>query len=638
LAFVPFKKEEVEQSIPDRFEQQVSRFPDHLAISARSHQLTYEELNQAANRVARTILAKDEKGEKPTALLLEHGGPLITAMLGLLKAGKFYVPLDPLLPYGRSTSILEDSQADFVITDDKNLDLAKRLAKNESMVINLDQIDARVSAENLGLSTSPDTLSYIIYTSGSTGRPVGVVQNHSNVLHQGMRLTNAFHICAEDRLTLFASCSTGQAMTNIYNALLNGATLFPFNIREEGFAHLGAWLIEKEITVYHSSATVFRYFVDTLTGKQAFPKLRLIKLGSEPVSTRDLGLYKEYFRQGCIFVNALSSTETGTVCTCFFNKETPISEGTVPVGYAVEDMEVSVLDDDGGIEAGFNHIGQIAVKSRYLSRGYWQRPDLTEAKFLADSKGGDERICLTGDLGRMMPDGCLVHTGRKDFQVKIRGYRVEVHEIEKALLGLSAIKQAVVVGREDRPGDQRLVAYLVPNRQPAPSVSELRRFLGDKLPDYMLPSAFVILDALPLSPSGKVDRHALPAPEKRRPELQTSFVASRTPVEESLAGIWREVLCLDTVGIHDNFLELGGNSLLATQVISRVLDTFQLELPLRSLFDEASTIADTALVITQNLAEMAGHEEMDRMLAELEGLSEEEVRSRFNDERQKRDD
>ena len=409
MAFVPFKKEEVEQSIPDRFEQQVSRFGDRLAITARNHRLTYEELNKAANRVARTVLARDEKGEKPTALLLEHGGPLITAMLGLLKAGKFYVPLDPLLPHGRSTSILEDSRAGFVITDDKNLELANRLAKKESMVINLDQIDSRMSDENLGLSVSPDTLSYIIYTSGSTGRPVGVVQNHRYVLHQGMRMTNALHLCAEDRLTLLASCSTAQAMTNIYNALLNGAALFPLNIRKEGLAHLGAWLIEKEITIYHSSATVFRYFVDTLTGKQAFPKLRLVKLGSEPVFARDLGLYTKYFPKDCIFVNALSSTETGTFCAYFFNKETPISESTVPVGYAVEDMEVSVLDDDGGMEAGFNHIGQIAIQSRYLSRGYWQRPDLTETKFLADSKGGDERIYLTGDLGRMMPDGCLTH-------------------------------------------------------------------------------------------------------------------------------------------------------------------------------------------------------------------------------------
>ena len=638
MAFVPFKKEDVEQSIPDRFEQQVRRFGDGLAISASSHRLTYRELNQAANRVAWRILARGEKGEKPTALLLEHGGPVITAMLGVLKMGGFYVSLDPLLPLGRNKSILEDSRADFIITDGRNLDLAKRLAKNESRVINLDEVESQVSVENPGLSILPDTLSYIIYTSGSTGRPMGVVQNHANVLHQGMRMTNALHVSAEDRLTLLASCSTSQAMTNIYNALLNGAALFPFNIREEGLAHLGVWLIEKEITIYHSSATVFRYFVDTLTGEETFPKLRLIKLGSEPVSARDLGLYKKHFSQGCVFVNALSSTETGTVCIYFCNKETPISESTVPVGYPVEDMELSVLDEDGGKETGFHHNGQITVKSFYLSPGYWQRPDLTDSKFLADPSGGDKRICLTGDLGRILPDGCLVHTGRKDLQAKIRGYRVEVREIEKALLGLSAIKQAIVVGREDGSGDQRLVAYVVPNRQPAPSVSDLRRFLGDRLPDYMVPSAFVILDTLPLSPSGKVDRRALPAPDKRRPELQATFVAPRTPVEESLAEIWSEALCLETVGIHDNFLELGGHSLVATQVVSRVLDRFQLELPLRSLFGEPSTIANTAIFITQNLADMAGDEEMDRMLAELEGLSEEEVRSRLNDERQECDE
>ena len=544
--------------------------------------------------MARTVLARDQKGEKPTALLLEYGGPLITAMLGLLKAGKFYVPLDPLLPRERSRSILEDSQAGLLITDDKNLNLADGLANKESMVVNLDQIDSHMSDGNLDLSISPDTLSYMIYTSGSTGHPVGVVQNHRHVLHQGMRMTNAFHLCEEDRLTLFASCSTGQAMTNIYNALLNGATLFPINIREEGLAHLRAWLMEKEITVYHSSATVFRYFVDTLTGKETFPKLRLVKLGSEPVFTRDLELYKKYFSKDCIFVNALSSTETGTVCAYFLNKEAPITGSTVPVGYPLEDMKVSVLNEDGGMEAGFNQIGQIAIKSRYLARGYWQRPDLTEAKFSGGLRGGEERIYLTGDLGFMMPDGCLVHTGRKDLQVKIRGYRVEVHEIEKVLLGLSGIKQAIVVGREDRPGEQRLVAYLVPNRQPEPSVSELRRFLGDRLPDYMVPSTFLFVDAPPLTPSGKVDRQALPAPDLDRPSIEGTFVAPVTSLEKHIAEIWQDVLGLDRVGRYDNFFDLGGHSLLSMRVVARLEDKLGLRLnPAELIFQTLAQLASS---------------------------------------------
>jgi len=280
---------------------------------------------------------------------------------------------------------------------------------------------------------------------------------------------------------------------------------------------------------------------------------------------------------------------------------------------------------------GSGDIGEIAVKSCYLSPGYWRRPDLTELAFLPDPEGGSERIYRTGDLGRMLPDGLLQHLGRKDFQVKVRGYRVEISEIELILLDFPAVKEAVVVAREDRPGDQRLVAYLVQNQQSVPTVSGLRRFLNEKLPEYMIPSAFVLLDALPLTPNGKVNRLALPPPGNARPEMDNPFVAPGTPIEVELAKMWAEVLSLDEVGIHDNFFDLGGHSLLATQVISRVINTFKVELPIKSLF-ESPTVADMAVVITENMAKKVGDEELALMLAELESLSDEEARKRLADE------
>jgi acyl carrier protein len=293
-------------------------------------------------------------------------------------------------------------------------------------------------------------------------------------------------------------------------------------------------------------------------------------------------------------------------------------------------MEIVLLDDSGK-EVGLDCVGEIAVKSRYLSPGYWRRPDLTRARFLPDPNGGNERIYLTGDLGRIRPDGCLEYIGRKDFQVKIRGFKIEVTEVETALLEHTNVRESTVLAKEGRFGDKQLVAYFVPSKKPGPSTSELRGLLKEKLPHYMIPSAFVMLDSLPLLPNGKIDRKAFPLPSSARPELGTSFVAPTTPVEEEVAKIWAEVLSLDQVGIQDNFFDLGGHSLLASQVISRVINTFNVELPIKSLF-ESPTAADMAVVITENMAKKAGDEELARMLAELESLSDEEAQRRLAEE------
>ena len=306
--------------------------------------------------------------------------------------------------------MLEDSQANLIIADDKNLPLAREWAQNGRQVLNIDELDASAPRENLGLTISPDTFAYVVYTSGSTGQPKGVIQNHRNVLHQIMTYTNALHICADDRLTLLHSCSFTAARSDIFGALLNGATVCPVNVKEEGLAPLANWLIQEDITIYHWVPTAFRHFLETLTGAEQFPKLRLIVLGSEPVSPRDVERYKAHFAHSCLFVNRLGTTETADARLYFIDQETPIPDSMVPVGYAVEDMEVVLLDDSGQ-EAGFNRIGEIAIKSRYLSPGYWRRPELTRVAFQSDPQGGSERIYRTGDLGRLLPDGCLVHLG-----------------------------------------------------------------------------------------------------------------------------------------------------------------------------------------------------------------------------------
>ena len=595
--FIKFEKTEIEQSIAARFEQQVARYPDRLAVKTGNYQLTYDALNRVSNRLARAILEQRGEGQEPIALLLSHGASVIVGLLGVLKAGKIHVPMDPSFPRTRIAYILEDSQAGLIVTDNENLLLANKLVQDKIQLINTDELDPFLSIQNPGLSTSPDDLVYILYTSGSTGQPKGVVENHRTLLHEIMNLTNEFHISADDRLTLLGSPSFSGSLRSIYGSLLNGAGLCSLNIREEGIGDLATWLIQEEITIYRSVATVFRHFASNLTDREKFPKLRLITVGGEPVYSGDVELYKTHFSQDCIFLNGLRITEAGSVRHYFVDKETQITGSIVPVGYALEETEVLLLDDDDR-PVDLNQIGEIAVKSRYISLGYWRRPDLTKAKFLPDPEDGEERIYHTGDLGIMYPDGCLVHLGRKDFQVKIRGYRVEVTEIEAALLSLDDIKEAVVVARADSRGDQRLIAYLVPVEDSGPAVSMIRQSLVKALPDYMIPSDFVTMDALPLTPSSKIDRAALPDPSTSRPELDIPFVAPRTPEEDKLAKIWTGILELDEVGIHDNFFDLGGNSLMATQIMSQVTKKFNKNLPLAALL-YAPTIEQLAVILRQ---------------------------------------
>jgi acyl carrier protein len=344
-------------------------------------------------------------------------------------------------------------------------------------------------------------------------------------------------------------------------------------------------------------------------------------VGGEPVYARDVELYKKHFPQDCLFVNRLGSTETGTIRWYFVNKDTALSGNAVPVGYPAPDNEILLLDavaEEGG------QVGEIAVRSPYLSPGYWRRPDLTHAAFLPNLEGGNARIYRTGDIGRLLPDGRLICLGRKDFQIKIHGYRIEVGEVEGALFDLPAVKEAAVVGTKDGSGDYRLVAYVVLEPHGALTVSALRRALAAKLPAYMVPSAFILLDSLPKAPNGKVRLSALPAPGRARPDLDSLMMPPRTPVETAVCAIWREVLELDEIGIHDPFLDLGGHSLAASQVIARITETFRVDFPLRTLF-EAPTVAELAAVITASLARKAEQGPRDGLLAELERLSDAEA-------------
>jgi len=626
-SFVEFSKEEVEQSIPDRFEKIVQLYPNRIAIKTSNQTLTYAELNATANRLARAILTQQGSKADPVGLLFEKGVPLMAAMLAVLKAGRSFVLLDPSLPRARITAISEDSQAQLIVTDRQNTPLARNIKGSGCRLMEFDLIDCRGCADNLQLVISPTTLAFIVYTSGSTGEPKGVAWQHRTLLHHVMLYTNAYRLNHEDRISLLTS-GTAAAVAISFHPLLNGATLLPFDVQKEGLIPLANWLARERISFCLMSSPLFRTFVATLTGQERFPDLRLIQLISETAFRTDVDLYKKYFSRDCLLSCGLSSSETGLIRSCLMNRDTEISGNEAPLGYAVEDKDVMLLDEAGN-EVGFNEVGEIVVRSRYLSPGYWRRPDLTEAKFKPDPHGGDMRLYFTGDLGLMLPDGCLVYKGRKDFRVKVRGYGVEIAEIEMALLNHAAIGEAIVVARQNELGETRLVTYFTSIDQRGPNVSDLRRFLKEKLPDYMVPSDFVMLDRMPLGPGDKVDRKALAAPDNSRPQLASTYISPQTPVEVQLAKIWGELLDIDRVGINDNFFDLGGHSLTASRVISRVIQTFQLELPVKLLFD-SPTVAEMASVIAANQAKLATKDELERMLSEVETMSDEEARRRVN--------
>jgi amino acid adenylation domain-containing protein len=586
--FLPLREEQFAQTLTEQFEKIARRYPHRIAVKMGEVAVTYAELNAMSNRVARAILAERASDPEPIGLFFARGVVQIAGVLGVLKAGKFFVLLDSSFPKDRIALILEDSQAKFLIADEQNILAARQAADNGRRVMEFESISDRVSAENLELEIPSKSLAYIVYTSGSTGRPKGVVWNHRNKMHSVMRRVYADHMCAEDRVAVLSS-GTANAVTDIFVTLLNGAALLPFDVKDMGVIPLVNWLVEERITVCYIASPLFRRVGEAMSGDERFPDLRLLWLRSEAVYKSDVDLYKKHFPPTCLLINGVSSGETGPLTEYVINHDTEITDNEVPLGHALAGLEIRLVDDEGR-QVGYNEVGEIVVRSRYLFEGYWRRPDLTEAKYKLDPNGGQERLYLTGDLGLMRPDGCLLYKGRKDFRVKVRGYGVEVAEVEKRLLSHPTVREAVVVARQNRLGESYLVAYFTAQSHLVPTVSELRGFLLEKLADYMLPSAFVMLDAMPLTPNGKLDRSALPVPDSSRPQLDVAYAAPRSSIEEKLVEFWEEILDVRPIGIHDNFFDLGGHSLAGASLISRLNRAFGLDLAVRVLF-EAPTVA-----------------------------------------------
>ncbi|RNB58932.1 amino acid adenylation domain-containing protein [Brevibacillus gelatini] len=555
------------------FEQQAAKTPDHVALVYKEQELTYAELNQRANQLAHQLLAQGAKPDTLVGICVERSPEMIIGILGVLKAGAAYVPIDPALPQERMAYMLEDSQAGVLLTQQSLVDM---LPATNARVICLDgDTRANEPVTNPESGATEQNLAYVMYTSGSTGLPKGVMVEHNSVMNMAYALIEAFRIQPSSRVLQFTSFSFDVSVSEIVMALLAGATLV---IEDRESLLPGPELItvlrEKRITTVSMVSSVLA----ALPGAD-LPDLKTLIVGGEAPSDELVARYAA----GRQFFNCYGPTEA-TVCSTMMLCQPDMKN--VPIGRPIANATLYVLDANmKPVPAGVP--GELYIGGKGLARGYWNRPELTAERFIAHPFGAEgERLYRTGDLVRYLPDGNLEFLGRIDTQVKIRGYRIELGEIENALSRHAAVQEAVVVAF-----DQRLAAYLVAAGEDKPAAEELSRYLKETLPDYMIPSGFVWMEAIPLTVNGKVDRRALPAPDWGQRTSQREYVAPRTPTEEMVANIWAQVLSVEQIGIHEDFFERGGHSLLATQAVSRMRHAFGVELPLRTLFDYPTTAA-----------------------------------------------
>ena len=574
-----------EASIAQLFEAQAKRTPDAVALEHEGETLTYKELNARANRLAHYLAKQGVGRETMVGLCVERSLEMVVATLAILKAGGAYVPLDPEYPKDRLAFMLEDTGAPVLLTQER---LRERLPAYTGKVIELDadwKRIARESAVNPKAQASAQSLAYVIYTSGSTGRPKGTAVEQGSVVRL-VSNTNYIELGPEEVFLQFAPISFDASTLEIWGPLLNGAKLVVAPAGRLSLEELAALIKERGITTLWLTAALFHQMVDS--HREALRGVKQLLAGGEALSVPHVRRFLEGIGKNRL-INGYGPTENTTFTCCHVMTADTCIGHTVPIGRPIANTRVYILDSHLN-PAPVGVVGELYAGGAGLARGYLNQPELTQEKFVPDPFTPGERLYRTGDLVRYTPEGVIEFVGRIDSQVKVRGYRIELGEIEAVLGSHPAVKETVVLAREDTPGDKRLVAYVVGEA----SAAELKEHLASRLPSYMLPAAFVTLEKLPLTPNDKVDRKALPAPE--RTGLEAGYVAPRNATEEILAGIWAEVLKVERVGIHDNFFELGGHSLLATQVVSRINQKFNLSIPLRVIFEE-STLAGIASYI-----------------------------------------
>ncbi|HEX9987859.1 MAG TPA: amino acid adenylation domain-containing protein [Chloroflexia bacterium] len=637
------------------FEEQVQRTPDAVAVILGQEQVTYTELNSRANKLARHLRKLGVGPEVLVGLCVERSIEMVVGLLGILKAGGAYVPLDPSYPKDRLAYILEDSRAPVLVTQ-KGLSLAGELSHGVQVVY-LDGDQGTVndeSEEDLApgeIGVTPENVAYAIYTSGSTGLPKGVMGLHRGAINRFRWMWETYPFEAGEVCCQKTALSFVDSIWEVFGPLLQGVPLviIPDGVLKDPVLFLGA-LAGSGVTRLVLVPSLLRVLLDTTNDLDAkLPGLNIWATSGEALPAELAQRFKELL-PGRTLLNIYGSSEVSADVTWYDLSRESIELSRAPIGRPIANTQVYLLDRHmQPVPIGVP--GELYVGGANLARGYLGKPDLTAERFTPNPFASTEyrvpstelsqdvalgtRLYRMGDLGRYLPDGSIEYLGRADYQTKIHGFRVEPDEIAATLTRNEAVRECVVVAREDSPGDRRLVAYVVLREPEGAAASDLRLFLRQKLPDHMIPSALVLLEAMPLTPSGKVDRRALPPPEQGRLEEDSGYVAPRDVVEEVLAGMWAEMLRLERVGVYDSFFELGGHSLLAMQLISRIRESFRVDFPLRQMFEDPTVAGMSAALIAQE-AKPGRTLKVAQLLQQLEGMSEAEVLSTIQEQQAKR--
>jgi amino acid adenylation domain-containing protein len=579
-------------------EAQAARTPDSPAVAFEGRTMTYRELDARANRLAHRLRALGVGPETLVGLCVERSAEMVVGLLGVLKAGGAYVPLDPAFPPGRIAMMLEDAGVKVLLTQQ---DLRESLPSGDAEVLCLDSDSSGIEEcpdTPPDVAVSPENLAYVIYTSGSTGKPKGVQVPHGALVNFLTSMAGLLGVTERDALLAVTTLSFDIAALEIYLPLTVGARveIVPRDIAADG-ARLAERLGRGDVTMLQATPATWRLLLEGgWTGTTGLA----ILCGGEALPR---ALADRLVDKGRVVWNLYGPTET-TIWSSLAKVEP--GDAPITIGRPIAQTQLYVLDARlRPVPVGVT--GELYIGGAGVARGYYQKPSLTAERFLPDpfSKAPGARFYRTGDLARWRSDGTLECLGRADHQVKIRGFRVELGEIESALARHPAVREAAVVAREDATGEHALVAYVAARDGQASGAAELRRWLGEALPEYMVPSAFVALDALPLTPNRKVDRNALPAPEAGRGDSGLDYVPPRGPVEEALVGLWSDLLGVERVGVRDNFFELGGHSLFATQLLARLRDTFAVEPTLRDFLDDP-IVAGLSRLIEHELAAGSG--------------------------------
>ncbi|HJP04030.1 MAG: hypothetical protein CL799_04650 [Chromatiales bacterium] len=584
-----------------QFEQQADTRPDAVAVICGDSRLSYAELNSRANQLAAKLLEAGVKPDTPIGLCMDRSPDLVAGLLGILKAGGAYVPLDPGYPPDRLAHILDQAAPTLIVSKRR---LKDSLPEHPATVIDIDAVGDEEAA-NPKVDVAPDNLCYLIFTSGSTGTPKGVMVSHHNVSRLFSAISSRMEFRADDIWTLFHSYAFGFSAWELFGSLLHGAALVivPDDARTDPAA-LYALLRDEKVTVFSQTPSAFRQLLlaECFAESNAELTLRSIVLSGEAVVGQDLAKWFEnHGDQGPELINTYAITETGGQVAVRSYTQSDISDArTSNIGMPLDDTRVYILDDElRPVAAGDN--GELCVGGPGLARGYMNQPELTEDRFIeiTTNDGASELVYRTGDQARRLENGEIEFLGRTDNQVKLHGYRIELGDIEACLGANTDIAECAVTLRSES-GEPRLVAYVVAsNSDAAPSVSDLRKHVEAALPEYMVPAIYVFLDALPLSPNGKLDRAALPVPGNARPELASKYAEPKNDLQERLAETWSTVLGLEKVGINDNFFELGGDSILALKLTSNLRQLLGDYIYISALI-EAPTIKELAELLEQD--------------------------------------